>query len=495
MIKKFSRIIASSQSNYNFSITKKENNKKQCSYNLPIDLEDYLLKLEAIYIDFEDNKPQNNGKYIKYKLVDDYKMELGPNIIAVIGVEFININNNVVFTHTEGKNGSSKKIQLKKTDFSNEKDITYSWFSKLYEKNIENIDFVVYVDDENKNLKFDLELTKEMFSSVENGTDINDCQYDFSVDEQGYTLNEDPSFDYSVSLPNRNSRTNKKYPLNMILYGAPGTGKTYSTINYSMAIIENCDISNLENCDRKTLMNKYKKMVEAGRIVFTTFHQSYGYEDFIQGLRPDSDAGALIVKPCDGVFKKIADKAMYDFDNDYVIIIDEINRANISKVFGELITLLEEDKRWGELNELSVKLPSKETFAIPNNLYIIGTMNTADKSISLIDIALRRRFEFIEQTINYGAIKNDVCRDFLISLNKKIIEELESTDLLIGHAYFINKSEEDLLKVINQNIVPLLYEYFFDNTKKVRHVLDKALECTKLKLIDNEFSRVTVDKK
>ena len=283
--------------------------------------------------------------------------------------------------------------------------------------------------------------------------------------------------------------------VNMILYGAPGTGKTYSTINYSMAIIENCDISNLETCDRKTLMNKYKKMVEAGRIVFTTFHQSYGYEDFIQGLRPDSDAGALIVKPCDGVFKKIADKAMYDFDNDYVIIIDEINRANISKVFGELITLLEEDKRWGELNELSVKLPSKETFAIPNNLYIIGTMNTADKSISLIDIALRRRFEFIEQTINYGAIKNDVCRDFLISLNKKIIEELESTDLLIGHAYFINKSEEDLLKVINQNIVPLLYEYFFDNTKKVRHVLDKALECTKLKLIDNEFSRVTVDKK
>lgn len=325
--------------------------------------------------------------------------------------------------------------------------------------------------------------------------DEDEYKYDFSENEKIYTLNEDSYFEYNVLLPHRNLRTNKMYPLNMIIYGAPGTGKTYSTINYSMAIIENCAISNLETCDRKTLMNKYKKMVEDGRIVFTTFHQSYGYEDFIQGLRPDSDAGALIVKPCDGVFKKIADKAMYDFKNDYVIIIDEINRANISKVFGELITLLEEDKRWGELNELSVKLPSKDTFAIPNNLYIIGTMNTADKSISLIDIALRRRFEFIEQTVNYDVIKNEICRNFLESLNKKIIEELESTDLLIGHAYFINKSEDDLLKVINQNIIPLLYEYFFDNTKKVRHVLDKALEGTKLKLIDNEFSRVKVDKK
>ena len=321
-----------------------------------------------------------------------------------------------------------------------------------------------------------------------------DYKYDFPENEKIYTLNEDSHFEYNVSLPRRNPRTNKIHPLNMILYGAPGTGKTYSTINYAMAIIENSAISDIDTIDRELLMSRYKKMVDEGRIVFTTFHQSYGYEEFIQGLRPESESGSLVVKPCDGVFKKIANDAMYDYTNNYVIIIDEINRANISKVFGELITLLEDDKRWGELNELSVKLPSKDTFAIPNNLYIIGTMNTADKSISLIDIALRRRFEFIEQTVNYEAITDKVNKAFLIALNKKIIEELESTDLLIGHAYFINKSEDDLLKIINQNIIPLLYEYFFDNTKKVKHVLEKALECTKLKLVDNEFSRVKVDK-
>ena len=145
-------------------------------------------------------------------------------------------------------------------------------------------------------------------------------------------------------------------------------------------------------------------------------------------------------KPVDGVFKRIADKALNDNNSNYVIIIDEINRANMSKVLGELITLIEEDKRWGEINELSVTLPSGEVFVVPNNLYIIGTMNTADKSISIIDVALRRRFEFIEQQVDPSKVTDTKLREVLNKINSKLKDETDSTDLLVGHAYFMNKT-------------------------------------------------------
>ena len=223
-------------------------------------------------------------------------------------------------------------------------------------------------------------------------------------------------------------------------------------------------------------MKRYREMVQAGRIAFTTFHQSYGYEDFIQGLRPDDKADGIKFIPVDGVFKRIADMAMRDTQNNYVIIIDEINRANISKVFGELITLMEDDKRWGEINQLSVTLPSGQEFAIPNNLYIIGTMNSADKSISLIDTALRRRFEFVEVTPNYDVISDEILKKVLIAINDGLVKELDSTDLLIGHAYFIGKTEADLCNIMNRNIIPLLYEYFFDNSKKVKKLIEDAVK-------------------
>lgn len=209
-------------------------------------------------------------------------------------------------------------------------------------------------------------------------------------------------------LPTRSPRTTKIHPLNAILYGAPGTGKTYATAEYAVAIIENRDI---KDEDREELMKKYKQLQKDGKITFTTFHQSYGYEDFIQGLRPENHDGVMEFKPVDGVFKRIADKALNDNESNYVIIIDEINRANMSKVLGELITLIEEDKRWGEVNELSVTLPSGEVFVVPNNLYIVGTMNTADKSISIIDVALRRRFEFIEQQVDPSKVSDTKLRE------------------------------------------------------------------------------------
>ena len=295
----------------------------------------------------------------------------------------------------------------------------------------------------------------------------------------------------NAKLPIRFPRTTNNHPLNAILYGAPGTGKTYTTAEYAVAIIENREVRD-ENRDE--LMKRYKQLQNEGKIVFTTFHQSYGYEDFIQGLRPENNDGVMEFKPIDGVFKKIADKALYDNENNYVIIIDEINRANMSKVLGELITLIEEDKRWGELNELSVVLPSGETFVVPNNLYIIGTMNTADKSISIIDVALRRRFEFIEQHVDLSKVSDTKLKEVLRKINEKLNDETESTDLLVGHAYFMNKSIGDLDKILNRSIIPLLYEYFFDNGKKVKSVIEEVIKETGFKVDSNALGRVKVIK-
>ena len=295
-------------------------------------------------------------------------------------------------------------------------------------------------------------------------------------------------------LPTRFPRVRLKHPLNQILYGAPGTGKTYATAEYAMAILENREVSDakIDETARKTLMAKYKNKVRDGYIVFTTFHQSYGYEDFVQGLRPDPTKSELSFDTIDGVFKKIADKAMQDTANDYVLIIDEINRGQISKVFGELITLIEDDKRWGEINELSVTLPYGDVFAIPNNLYIVGTMNSADKSISLIDTALRRRFEFIEVIPNKDLVDDVALREVLERLNNSLVNELDSTDLLIGHAYFIKKTEKDLCNIMNRNIIPLLYEYFFDDSKKVKTLLTNVIDAQRYTIVGGNVGRLKI---
>lgn len=299
-----------------------------------------------------------------------------------------------------------------------------------------------------------------------------------------------------IKMIDREPRKNKIHPLNQILYGAPGTGKTYATAEYALAVIENRAVNETQKTEseRKALMQEYKNYISTGQIVFTTFHQSYGYEDFIQGLRPDTSSGEMKFHVVDGVFKTIAQRAMLNPDKNYVIIIDEINRANISKVFGELITLIEEDKRWGELNAVSVTLPSGEPFAVPNNLYIIGTMNSADKSISLIDTALRRRFSFIEKAPRADMISDGKMRAVLETLNGYIKQELKSTDLLIGHAFFIGKNENELSDLMNENIIPLLYEYFYDDENKVKKALD-CLKDTKYEIDKVHIGRIRVKAK
>jgi len=296
-------------------------------------------------------------------------------------------------------------------------------------------------------------------------------------------------------LPILPKRVRKLFELNSILYGAPGTGKTYATAKYALAIVSNKSLEDFSSVPREEIMKEYNTLIKEKQVVFTTFHQNYGYEDFIQGIRPDTTTAEMRFKTVDGVFKQIAEKAMDTPEKDFVIIIDEINRANISKVFGELITLIEDDKRWGEENAVSVTLPSGEIFAVPNNLYIVGTMNSADKSISLIDTALRRRFEFVEFIPDLSLIADSKLKKVLKNLNEGISKELNSTDLLVGHSYFINKNAEDICTIMNRSIIPLLYEYFFDNKNKVEAQLKSALEEMDVEIISNTMGRIKIQKK
>lgn len=389
-------------------------------------------------------------------------------------------------------------------------------------------------------------------------------------------------------IDNKNERKEMNQPLNQILYGPPGTGKTYSVVELALKIIgEKEDIGEINDIlykkdvsdeERKKLKEKFEEYKKKGQIEFVTFHQSYGYEDFVEGLKAETiqenNESKLIYKIEDGVFKKLCEKAKQEnnfdeiwnkFINDideeglelttqkgksfkvkvnsnnnlnlftgekfaqqgtltkeriysyliekpendywksyfksvadyikekygeleiksnlnknYVLIIDEINRGNISKIFGELITLIEENKRIGADEELTVTLPySKEKqppFGVPKNLYIIGTMNTADRSIALLDTALRRRFTFVEmmpkpELLEEIEIEGIKIKDMLEKINQRI-EYLYDRDHTIGHAYFINiKNFDDLEDVFKNKIIPLLAEYFYDDWSKISLVL------------------------
>ncbi len=300
-------------------------------------------------------------------------------------------------------------------------------------------------------------------------------------------------------LPSFPKRIYQDYPLNFILYGAPGTGKTFSTVEYAVSIIEkkSRNLIKTQYRTREAIKNAYDKYLKSGRVVFTTFHQNYSYEDFIEGLRPDSNSNKFKFKVVDGVFKKIVTNALEDKNNNYVLIIDEINRANISRVLGELITLLEDDKRWGEDNQMMVVLPtSKDIFVVPNNLFIIGTMNTADKSISMIDVALRRRFSFIETPVDLSLIADNTLYSVLDKINEGLKNDFDDgTDLLVGHAYFINKTADDLDIIMNQSVIPLLYEYYFDKTSKVKALVENSINGTNFVIDDSATGRIRIKKK
>ena len=384
----------------------------------------------------------------------------------------------------------------------------------------------------------------------------------------------------TVAAPSDAFTANSALPLNLILYGPPGTGKTYKTVHRALQILDpNFAVAN--EGDRAALKARFDELVGNGSVKFITFHQSFSYEDFIEGLRAEAkEDGSINYYVADGVLKSLCGSMITSgprlasgtsFASGYVVerstdeilwlakpngsklpmpweiidelssllaagritlddvrggnifeklpesrlekyivngyknilppileavsrngsqrprvqrrvlIIDEINRGNISKIFGELITLIEPSKRMGAAEALTAVLPySKNPFSLPGGLHIIGTMNTADRSLATIDIALRRRFVFEEVEPDVSSLEEieiagvDVAK-LLEAMNARI-ERLLDRDHRIGHAYFLGLNPSDdigkLRGVFLTQVIPLLQEYFFDDWQRVRLVLN-----------------------
>ncbi len=225
------------------------------------------------------------------------------------------------------------------------------------------------------------------------------------------------------------------------------------------------------------------------RYEFVTFHQSYSYEEFVEGIKPTLEGaadGELSYEVKAGIFRQVANRAIADPTHDYALFIDEINRGNIASIFGELITLLEDDKRLGAPQALTARLPySRQEFGVPPNLFVIGTMNTADRSVEALDAALRRRFHFVECAPEPGLLANEQPAALPVNLVALLttingrLERLRDRDHCIGHSYFMGLKDHPnpligLRQAFANKVVPLLREYFYGDPGKIARVLGPA---------------------
>lgn len=314
-----------------------------------------------------------------------------------------------------------------------------------------------------------------------------------------YTKVNKHGIEQPVDTPNETTKSEQpnyeKVPRNMILHGPVGTGKTFYAGILASGIIDG-KIKSMEDIEKlfkgkSTLLKGYnEKLLEMKELTMVTFHQSYGYEEFIAGISASTKDGKIVYDVQEGIFLKLCKEAKEQLGKRYVILIDEINRGDISRIFGELITLIEEDKRYfnNEKPGLSLTIPNLNNndlnsneanykFSVPYNVFIIGTMNDSDRSIALLDTALRRRFTFFNVPPNGEILKNWISeesgiRDLVLKsfqgMNKRIAE-VKGEDLQIGHAFFKSlkdlsdpiESKKELLRIFKYKVLPMLKETFY----------------------------------
>ncbi len=277
----------------------------------------------------------------------------------------------------------------------------------------------------------------------------------------------------------------------VILYGPPGTGKTYwaeQTARELAALNVSGDLYAALSADRQ-------QRITTDYVKLCSFHPSYGYEDFLEGYRPALDNGQMTFVRRDGIFKRLCDAAQTEPDRNFYLIIDEINRGDIPRIFGELLTVLEKDKR-GKAILLPV---SERPFEVPKNVYIIGTMNTADRSIALLDTALRRRFGFLELMPDYDVLENAAVEGiplapWLKALNQRIVEHVgrDARNLQIGHAYLLHDGKPvasfaRFARMVQEDIIPLLEEYCYEDYDTLERILGRGLVDVRTQTINHDL--------
>jgi hypothetical protein len=290
----------------------------------------------------------------------------------------------------------------------------------------------------------------------------------------------------TATSPSASKAPSMNKPTNVILYGPPGTGKTFHTKEHAVTLCNGKDTSS-------SLKEDFAKLVADKRVAFVTFHQSYDYSDFIIGFKPVPSASGMSFEVRKGVLMRLAEEAEKNPHLPYLLIIDEINRGNISKIFGELITLIEADKRRDGDFPLEVTLPcafkgadGQETcqFSLPSNVHLLGTMNTADRSIALLDTALRRRFKFVRKEPKpelLHANLDGVKLPALLTKLNGILADAFSPDHQIGHAWLPMKFDakatgKDLVEAFNDKILPLLDEWYYDDATGKEALLAQLTE-------------------
>lgn len=610
-------------------------------YNMLEKKDDYYNIFKSVKESFNRRLKNRENSSLLYNKRNGREFQWVQDKFSIIGNDYIHYElyceKSTVYIdlhlENEGKPDSTELLinlykSLLEKDYMGDKAFFFDWVNYPGDKNyFQSIRYKKEFSLDEEDVTSDYNIDEMINSFIDLDKIIGDDIRKFLIDNKSVSSEISNSF---IKITEMNQ------PYNQILYGPPGTGKTYHTIDRALSILENKTLQVINKEKREVLRERFENYSKKGQIVFTTFHQSMSYEDFIEGIKPQSKKDNLIYSIEDGLFKQIVKSAMseyldvpeaknndesfdviydgfinsvkqsvgkregvfstktgvemmlldvnenslqvrylwnnkskdaegqhtfsvtkeklkkvlqegidpskvknlkteihpivghihcelfavyksfYDFvianrgevdtvhfnykdqsykdvkemfdelDKEvtknksvkpYILIIDEINRGNISQIFGELITLIENSKRLGRSESLEVTLPySKDKFGVPSNLYIIGTMNTADRSVESLDTALRRRFCFEEMLpdvdVLAGKNVNGVILKELLSTINKRVEVLLDRDHTIGHSYFIEVStEQDLINTFKNNIIPLLQEYFYNDYEKIGMIL------------------------